>query len=562
MFATTEGATQTTDRANDVRTAGRGLRAAVMFRHTHASRWLVLALALPACVVPPVGESADAADANVDDSATVDDRLVPDDGTDVPLVGDAAMDSDPPRDAPIDDAHDRDGAASDATPADASPSDASPSDGSATDAAPDGPASSGRSWIRSYGMGGAHGFRDAALLADGSIIVVGESPVYGSGGDDAIATRIDARGNVLWSRSLGGASSDRLYAVTVADDGDVIAAGRTSSFGPRLWASFVVRFSPDGVVRWQRGIAAASRNYEASSIRSLGGDRYLLTGAALADSQHTAMTTIDGTGRVLSVNAAPISEGFDALRLADGTFIVAGRTPSNTHGSYYGDLVRVRSDGSQQWGIHELQNGSEEGNVFYSIAPAHDGGVVAVGTATLRYGFNRRRVWAISVAEDGTIRWQRTFSGAGASDGYKVIPTSGGYIVFARTSAFGDGARWRGWVLSLDNAGNALWQRTFDNAAGSQWFTSGAVSSRGELVAIGTTYAPSSGGYASGLVLRLFDRADATMPCAVEPLSSAASTTIRLATGSFRATATAFTAVTGTATGGDIPLATRVLCGS
>ncbi|UJR83741.1 hypothetical protein [Sandaracinus amylolyticus] len=429
-------------------------------------------------------------------------------------------------------------------------------DASTPDAGPPMPTS----WARAYGLGGAHNFRDVVLLDDGSFVVVGESPVYGAGSDEAIAARIDRDGTVIWARTLGGASYDRFTSVALTDDGEVIAAGQTGSFGPRLWAAFVVRFARDGTVRWQRAIASASYNYDAASIRALGGDRYLISGLALADDQRIVVTTIDGSGAIVAQRGAGGGAVLDALRLGDGSVVVAGQTRTDTIGAYYADLARVAADGRDVWRIHENQNATDEANVLRALVPAHDGGVVAVGTASLRFGNQRRRIWAISVAEDGTIRWQRTFGGAGASEGFDVVAIDGGYVVLGRTSAFGDASRWRGWILGLNASGNVTWQRTYSSDEGSQWLTAGAVSASGELVAVGVTYAPSGGEHASGLVVRLEDRALDGGPCSAEPAYVTTNTAIGLDTPFPAASAPRLAASAGAATIADLTLAVPAVC--
>ncbi|AKF03795.1 PQQ-binding-like beta-propeller repeat protein [Sandaracinus amylolyticus] len=430
-------------------------------------------------------------------------------------------------------------------------------DASSPDAGPPTPTS----WARGYGLGGAHFFRDVALLDDGSFVAVGESPVYGAGGDEAIAARIDSDGTVLWARTLGGASADRFTSVALTDDGELIAAGRTHSFGPRLWAAFVVRLARDGTVRWQRAIASAAYSYDAASIRAVGGDRYLISGLALADEgERIVVTTIDGSGAIVAQRGAGGGAPFDALRLGDGSVVVAGQTRTDTFGAYYADLARVAADGRDVWRIHENQNATDEANLLRAIVPAHDGGVVAVGTASLRFGNQRRRIWAMSVAEDGTIRWQRTFGGAGASEGFDVVAIDGGYVVFGRTSAFGDASRWRGWILGLNAAGNVTWQRTYSSDAGSQWLTAGAVSASGELVAVGVTYAPSGGEHASGLVVHLDDRALDAGPCSAEPAYLSAGTTIALDTPWPAFPTPRLAASAGSATIADVTLASPAVC--
>ena len=59
------------------------------------------------------------------------------------------------------------------------------------------------------------------------------TPQVGTFGSmDAFVSKFDASGNLLWSTYLGGPSYDRAYAVEIADNGDVIVAGRAGADFP------------------------------------------------------------------------------------------------------------------------------------------------------------------------------------------------------------------------------------------------------------------------------------------------------------------------------------------
>ncbi|MDI3474745.1 MAG: eukaryotic-like serine/threonine-protein kinase [Thermococcaceae archaeon] len=97
-------------------------------------------------------------------------------------------------------------------------------------------------WAKTYG-GEWHDEAYAVALADnGDIIVAGATTSFGAGYDDAWVLRLDENGNVKWQKTYGGGSLDQAYAVAVADNGDIIVAGETWSFGG-IW---VLRLPPDG----------------------------------------------------------------------------------------------------------------------------------------------------------------------------------------------------------------------------------------------------------------------------------------------------------------------------
>lgn len=85
-----------------------------------------------------------------------------------------------------------------------------------------------------------------------------QDPTGGYLGDgDALVTRLDGTGAVLWSRQFGTTASDEATAVTTSDDGDAIVAGSTEgrtdgdvggTLGQR--DAWLARMDPSGNLRW------------------------------------------------------------------------------------------------------------------------------------------------------------------------------------------------------------------------------------------------------------------------------------------------------------------------
>ena len=91
-------------------------------------------------------------------------------------------------------------------------------------------------WVQLQGGAQTDRFEGVAVLADGSLVVVGQSYAPGKGYDGWVM-QFSATGQVLQSKTMGAASTDSLYDVTASTDGHVIAAGygRPSSGNYRGW---------------------------------------------------------------------------------------------------------------------------------------------------------------------------------------------------------------------------------------------------------------------------------------------------------------------------------------
>nr|WP_238516260.1 protein kinase [Thermococcus gammatolerans] len=91
-----------------------------------------------------------------------------------------------------------------------------------------------------------------AIAENGDVIVAGYTWSFGAGKSDAWVLRLDENGNVKWQKTYGGSERDYATAVAIADNGDVIVAGYTRSFGAGSRDVWVLRLDENGNVKWQK----------------------------------------------------------------------------------------------------------------------------------------------------------------------------------------------------------------------------------------------------------------------------------------------------------------------
>jgi hypothetical protein len=86
-------------------------------------------------------------------------------------------------------------------------------------------------WAKTYGGKGSGEASSVQQTSDGGYIVAGTTDSFGAGGDDIFLIKTDAKGNVQWAKTYGGAGDDYAYSVQQTSDGGYIVAGYTRSFG-------------------------------------------------------------------------------------------------------------------------------------------------------------------------------------------------------------------------------------------------------------------------------------------------------------------------------------------
>jgi hypothetical protein len=138
---------------------------------------------------------------------------------------------------------------------------------------------------------------------------------------------------------------------------------------------------------------------------------------------------------------------------SDGGFIVTGGVYSIDFGPTDFRVMKLNVDGSVAW--QRTYSGSGN-NVSTDIQTTLDGGYILAGK-TSPDNYNAY-LWILKLDKDGNGQWQKTY-GAGRAN--SILQTSdGGYITVGVTSSFGAGKE-DFWVLKLDKDGNVQWQKTY-----------------------------------------------------------------------------------------------------
>jgi len=283
-------------------------------------------------------------------------------------------------------------------------------------------------WQRTFGGTGLDFGSSIQLANNGNLIIVGNTSstngdVSGNhGSQDAWILNLDAMGALQWQRCYGGSLMDGGQSIGLTTDGGFVAAGHT--------------FSIDGDVDGQHG----------------GADCWVIKVDSIGALQW--QKALGGTS----------SEWADAIQqTTDGGYIIAGSTGSNNgdvsgnHGSSDGWVVKLDALGNMEW---QQCLGSPGPEALADILQTNDGGYVATGSSS-------SDLWVVKLDAAGALQWQRSLGGTGDEIGYAIGQTADGGYITAGVSLSTDGAfscnhgsSYDGYVAKLDSAGELEWQNT------------------------------------------------------------------------------------------------------
>jgi len=339
-------------------------------------------------------------------------------------------------------------------------------------------------WQKTYGGSNNDEAYSIQQVSDGGYIVAGETYSFGAGGSDAYVLKLDASGNVTWQKTFGGSGKDYAYSIQQVSDGGYIVAGTTASSGAGYDDAYVLKLDASGNVIWTKTFGGSDYD-RASSIQQVSDGGYIVAGETYsfgAGCRDIYVLKLDATGNVIwqkTFGGSYDDLAFSIQQVSDGGYIVAGETYSFGAGSWDAYVLKLDASGNVTW--TKTFGGSSSDSV-YSIQQVSDGGYIIAGI-TESSGAGSYDVYVLKLDASGNATWTKTFGGS-ANDYARSIQQvpDGGYIVAGETYSFGAGS-YDVYVLKLDASGNATWTKTFGGSYDDLAYSIQQVSDGGYIVA-------------------------------------------------------------------------------
>ncbi|MEM6842722.1 MAG: hypothetical protein AAF632_10895 [Bacteroidota bacterium] len=338
-------------------------------------------------------------------------------------------------------------------------------------------------WDKSYSGGGRDWFTTILPTSDGNYLLCGygwsgmafDKSEASRGHEDYWLIKIDAQGNKLWDKTIGGPTNDTLEDVIETDDGGFLLGG----------------FS----VGLDFGIGGEQTEFN----RGLGPDYWVVK--------------IDANGNKLWDKIYG-GEGEDFLskivKTQDGNYLLAGYSNSSTgfeksEGSR-GDLdywlVKIDPNGNPLWDKTIGGNGDDR---LAGVILTADGGFLLGGRSSSNAGFDKSEnsrggndYWLVKTDAQGNVQWDRIYGGGGSETFSDLLVTPDQHLILTGYSRSEVGyekseAR-RGtedyWILKTDLLGNVIWDKTI---GGSEYnhAQDAVLNSQGDLMILGYSSSPS-----------------------------------------------------------------------
>lgn len=207
-------------------------------------------------------------------------------------------------------------------------------------------------WQKCLGGSGADRFYDLKITPDGGCVLVGETysnngDVSGNHGmGDIWVVKLDSNHEVQWQRCYGGSLEDRGQAIIVAGDGSLVLTGRSRSGDGDMTGNWgdedlvVIKLDADGDLLWQRNLGGSLHDFGNALCETSDGDLVVVGQTLSSDGDVTDhfnqfdlwAVRLDQQGAMLwqrCLGGTNWEIGHAVLALPGGACLVAGETLSN-----------------------------------------------------------------------------------------------------------------------------------------------------------------------------------------------------------------------------------------
>jgi len=349
-------------------------------------------------------------------------------------------------------------------------------------------------WQKCFGGSGTDRAHSIQQTSDGGYIVAGESKsndgnVTGNHGNtDCWIVKLDANGNIVWEKCLGGSSLEWASVIQQTSDGGYIVAMISDSNDGNVTGnhglrdSWVVKLDTNGNMVWQKCLGGL--DYDLTySIQQTSDGSYIVVGFSGSNVDITGkygdtdcwIVKLDANGNIVwqkCLGGSSYDYANSIQQTSDGGYIIAGESESNdgnvtgNHGNTDYWIVKLDANGNIVWQKCFGGSGIDKPS---SIQQTSDGGYIVAGESDSNDGnvtgnHGNTDCWIIKLDENGNIIWQKCLGDLGYEGAYSIRQTSdGSYIIAGNSQPAGDiPENYRSvdyWIVKLDANGNIVWQK-------------------------------------------------------------------------------------------------------
>ena len=214
-------------------------------------------------------------------------------------------------------------------------------------------------WTQSYGGDDYDWAYSVQQTSDNGYIITGFTESYGAGAYDVYLIKTDSMGDTLWTKTYGGPNDEEGLSVQETQDGGYLIAGFTESFGAGSKDVYVIKTDSIGDTLWTKVIGGSSSD-KANSIQEISEEEYIIAGytssfgSGNSDVYLIRMFSSGDTLWTRTFGGTESDMGYSVQQTSDDGFIIAGQTES--FGANSMDVYLIKTDSLGNFNVTGVEN--------------------------------------------------------------------------------------------------------------------------------------------------------------------------------------------------------------
>ncbi len=273
---------------------------------------------------------------------------------------------------------------------------------------------------------------------------------------DVYFLKLNACGDLLFEKHLGGVENEEGYALQATSDGNILLIGSSESASNGSSDVLIMKVSPDGEIIWSKKYGGAGQDWGVDAIETKSSLYCILAntkskGAGDSDIWLLWLDVHGNKSLEKTFGATEMDGGSQLLEVERGEILVYGYT--RNYGAVDRDLylLKINAGGDSLWSEKYGGDGYEESQSLV-LTPEND--LVLIGHSSSKDP--NHNMIAIKIDAEGRVIWEKEYGGMLHDGGQAILINSNrNYVLVARSMSYGNQDR-NAYVVTTDTEGRIL----------------------------------------------------------------------------------------------------------
>ncbi|MEM7369276.1 MAG: PKD domain-containing protein [Bacteroidota bacterium] len=299
---------------------------------------------------------------------------------------------------------------------------------------------------------------DILRTNDGGTMLVGNTTSYGQGGFDVLAIKLDAAGDLVWSKTYGGVGNDFSVAIGHTHDDNFLIVGYTEGMGLGSADVYAIKIDQAGHMIWSKTYGGTMFELaRGKALLASDGGFYIsgYTNSYGVDFDEMYLLKIDSLGTLnwsKTYGGQTLDNQHHFVMLNNGDLLIGGRSNSDGFATH-ACMLRVDDSGTLLW-AKQYSAGNQ--SFFTRVHQDQAGNLYGLGYSGFQTAGGLDML-LVKMDGGGNVIWSKNYGGTQNDRGRDLLVQANGDIIFTGdTESFGAGAADIS-VIRVDSLGAFEW---------------------------------------------------------------------------------------------------------